>query len=108
MDKIKDILLEEYKKSNGCHLSEHLAKMWVDSMVNKDGTQGCQWTVEQTNQYNHNHHKWDWFAIMNMMYSDYYNPKFSASDYADMADAWFNDPDSKDGKTFHYFMHIVL
>ena len=91
----------------GEHLSEDLAHKWVSHMENKDGTHGEHWTMEQTNQYAGSHNKADWYAVMNMMYSDYYNPSFTASTYVELAKDWLADSDVPHGKTLKYYFHVV-
>lgn len=106
-DAYKEIEYNLYTIINGYHLNEELAKQWVADMVNKDGTHGEHWSIDQTQQYNDRHNKYEWYAIMNMMYSDYHNPKFNVTDYAEMAKNWFNDPDAHEGKTLRYYMLVV-
>lgn len=106
-DKYKKIELKLYKRVYGEHLNEELAKSWVASMENKDGTKGEHWTIEQTNQYAENYNKYDFYAIANMMRSDYYNPKLEEATYLQMAKDWLNDKDVGDCKTLKYYMYIV-
>lgn len=96
-----------HKLVHGEHLSEELAHKWVSKMKNKDGTHGEHWTIEQTNQSAGTHCKYDWYAVLNMMYSDYYNPKFDMSTYVELARDWINDVDVGDGKTLKYYLHVV-
>lgn len=115
LDDIKMYDKDEYKKIEyklysvlyGDHLNEELAKKWVSEMENKDGTKGAHWTYEQTSQYAGNHNKWDWFAVMSMIYSDYYSPKFDTSTYVELANDWLNDKDVEDGKTLRYYWYVV-
>ena len=106
-DKYKKIELKLYKRVYGEHLNEELAKSWVASMENKDGTKGEHWSLEQTNQYAENYNKYDFYAIANMMRSDYYNPKFEEATYLQMAKDWLDDKDVGDCKTLKYYMYIV-
>lgn len=96
-----------YHKVHGYHLTDELAHNWVSHMENKDGTHGEHWTIEQTNQYADHYNKYDWYAVMNMMYSDYYNPRHDTSDYVEMAKDWLDDKDIEDGKTLKYYFYIV-
>ena len=96
-----------YKRVYGKHLNEELAHEWVSAMKNKDGTRGEHWTIEQTSQYAGQHNKYDWYAVLNMMYSDYYNPKFDTSTYIELARDWLSDPDVEEGKTLNYYRHVV-
>ena len=80
-DKYKKIELKLYKRVYGEHLNEELAKSWVADMENKDGTKGEHWSIEQTNQYAGSYNKYDFYAVLNMVYSDFYDEKFSINDY---------------------------
>lgn len=104
----KEIKLELYKILYGNHLNEDLANEWVSHMENKDGTYGEHWTFEQTNQFAGNHNKYDFYAILNMMYSDFYNPRFDTSNYLELTRDWFNDKDGPEGKTLKYYMLIKM
>lgn len=106
-DDYKEAEYELYKIALGKHLNEELAKEWTSKMINKDGTHGEHWTIDQTQQFNSKYDKYDWYAILNMHYSDYYNPKFSTSDYVEMTKDWFNDQDADECKTLKYYMLVV-
>lgn len=76
------------------------------------GTKGCHWTLEQTQdvakQRNITCDPNDFWAIMNMMYSDYCQvAKRQSVDtpgfYADMAKAFLEDADAADGKAYLYW-----
>ena len=105
--KYKSLELDLYKTAYGEHLNEELALEWVSEMENKDGTKGQHWSVDQTSQYAGEFNKWDWYAVMNMMYSDYYNQKFDTNTYIELAKDWLNDKDVGDGKTLKYYMLVV-
>lgn len=94
------------------HLTHDEAEEWCDSMVNADGTKGCHWTLEQTQdvakQRSINCDPNDFWAVMNMMYSDYCQvAKRQSVDtpgfYADMAKAFLEDADAADGKAYLYW-----
>jgi hypothetical protein len=93
------------------HLGEEAAKCWVSKMKNKDGTQGAHWTWEQTEQVRKDKAQHidasDWYAVLNMMYSDYYNSKFDAATYIDMAKDWIMDSDVGAKKTLQYYYFVV-
>lgn len=91
----------------GEHLTEHMAQEWVGHMKNKDGSKGPHWSMEQTNQYAGRHNHCDFFVVLNMMYSDYYNPKFDTNTYVELANDWLNDVDVPEGKTLKYYMRVV-
>lgn len=97
------------------HLSRDEAEKWCKNMVNADGTKGPHWTLDQTSsamsQRGINCDKADFFAAMNMMYSDYcmVARAYSADNqnfYADMASAFLNDKDAVPGKIVEY--HDVI
>lgn len=96
-----------YKAAYGDHLTEELARKWVSGMTNKDGTRGEHWSYEQTSQLAGNHNKWDWYAVLNMMYSDYYNQRFDTNIYVQLANDWLDDRDVGDGKTLCYYWKVV-
>ena len=94
------------------HLTLEDAKHWTSKMQNADGTTGCHWTLEQTQdvakQRNINCDPNDFWAVMNMMYSDYCQvAKRQSVDtpgfYADMAKAFLEDADAADGKAYLYW-----
>lgn len=98
------------------HLTHDEAEEWCDSMVNADGTKGGHWTLEQTQdvakQRGITCDKNDFWAAMNMMYSDYGKvAKMYSVDntnfYADMAAAFLQDKDAVDGKLVEYWVNIV-
>ena len=94
------------------HLSKADAESWVSRMKNSDGTIGAHWTFEQTQdvakQRNITCDPNDFWAVMNMMYSDYCQvAKRQSVDtpgfYADMAKAFLEDTDAADGKAYLYW-----
>ena len=88
-NKLKSISQKSlYKMVYGKHLSKDLAHRWVESMDNKDGTRGGHWTIDQTNQFAGKHNQNDFYAVLNMMYSDYYNPKFDTTTYVELANEY--------------------
>lgn len=98
------------------HLTLEDAKRWTSKMQNADGTKGCHWTLEQTQdvakQRNITCDPNDFWAVMNMMYSDYCQvAKRQSVDtpgfYADMAKAFLEDTDAVDGKAYAYWECIA-
>ena len=94
------------------HLTLEDAKRWTSKMQNADGTTGSHWTLEQTQdvakQRNITCDPNDFWAVMNMMYSDYCQvAKRQSVDtpgfYADMAKAFLEDTDAVDGKAYLYW-----
>lgn len=106
-DLYKKIEYKMYRMVYGNHLNEELAKKWVSEMVNKDGSIGEHWSKSQTDQYADNFNKCDWYVAMNMMFSDYFNPKFDIQTYVDLAKDCLNDKDAEDGKLLKYYMFVV-
>lgn len=96
-----------YRLVYGQHLSKELAYKWVSQMENKDGTHGEHWSMEQTKAYAGSFDVNDWYAVLNMMYSNYYSPKFDLPVYVELAKDWLDDPDVGEGKTLKYYLHVV-
>lgn len=93
------------------HLGEDLAKEWVECMENKDGTKGAHWSWEQAQQVKKDKgldfDAGDWYAVLNMMWSDYYLPKFDTAIYIELAKDWLNDVDVGKDKTLKYYYYVV-
>lgn len=106
-DEYKAVEYKLYTMVYGDHLSEDLAKTWVGQMENKDGSKGEHWSMDQTSQYAENRNKVDFYAVLNMMYSDYFNPRFDNGIYVQLAKDWLDDPDVPHGKTLKYYMYVV-
>ncbi len=92
------------------------AKKWVSQMQNSDGTRGEHFRAEQAEQLRMAHcpqcEKTEFWAAMNMMYSDYCEvakklnvdkPEF----YAHMAKAFLMDKDAGEGKLAKYMKYIA-
>ena len=105
--KYKEIEYKLYKTVNGKHLNEKLAHHWVDALENKDGTKGGHWTIEQTNQFVDGNNKYDWYVAMNVVYSDFYNPKFDTNTYVELARDFIHDKDANECKLLKYYMFVV-
>lgn len=92
----------------GPHFDEYLAKKAVGKMKNVDGTLGEHWSMEQTNAIADQHdieHKCDFYYVMNMLYSDFYNVLGNdAGTYARMSKAYMCDPDAPEGKPFEVWL----
>lgn len=96
------------------YLSHEEAVEIVTSFENKDGSKGEHWTVEQTKdvarKYNvdlegKNFKCYDWYAVMNMVYSDYYHSNWNLDVYVEIAKDFLYDKDfDKPGKAKWYFM----
>ena len=100
------------RAAHPAHLTLEDAKRWTSKMQNADGTTGSHWTLEQTQdvakQRNITCDTNDFWAVMNMMYSDYCQvAKRQSVDtpgfYAHMAKAFLEDADAADGKAYLYW-----
>ncbi len=92
------------------------AKEWTRDMENEDGTKGPHWTWEQTRQIMEqqkiNCDEAEFYAAVNMMYSDYCKvaKKFNCNTlefYACMAKAFLDDKDAGPDKLAKYYEYIV-
>lgn len=90
------------------HISKEEAMEYVSGMVNKDGSTGEHWTLEQTKSYQKSHPSYAsidpycFYVAINMMYSDYYTPGRSVETYADLASSFLNDKDAPSDKLKRY------
>lgn len=91
----------------GHHLTEEQAKCWVMKMENVDNSSMPHWTMEQTESVNkHGCHKYDFYAAIHMMFSDYFSTKKSNEDYALMAHQYLSDKDGEyDRIVKDYYRH---
>lgn len=89
---------------------------WVASMENADGTHGAHWTMELTEQARKQKSidcdPVQFYAAMNMMYSDYCKAAEKANCssvdlYAYMAKAFLDDKDAKPDKLARYYHFIA-
>lgn len=94
------------------------AESWVKTMENSDGTRGGHWKMEETtavleNNGIRNISKPLFYAVMNMLYSDYgavakrYGLEANVGFWVDMAKAWIFDKDAKPEKTSLYYAYVV-
>lgn len=123
MDRLKEIDSKTYHKIEDClyvevygeHLNEGMATEWVANMVNKDGTTGAHWSIDETTQVAkqigvpfESFNKYEWFAVLNMLYSDYYGSISSdTTTYAKLAKDWLLDRDVAEGKAYRYYKYVV-
>lgn len=105
-----------HSDKRGGKLTRRTAEEWVDSMRNADGSDGEHWSYEQTEavreKRGYDCEGADFYAAMNMMYSDYYRvarkygvdvPDF----YAELAEAFLSDRDAVKGKIGRYYEYVV-
>lgn len=89
-------------------LTETQAQEYVAHMTNKDGSVGGHWTLEQVKSFMQSHSDYnnlnllDFYVAMNMMYSDYYKPAYTAENYASMAKDFIVDKDAPSNKVVRY------
>ena len=97
-------------------LTEDMAEEWMHSIHNEDGTKGAHWNKEQIKQVMNQHGikkpLLDFWVVMNSLYADYCGvfKKHNTNHldfYVDMATAWLDDKDAKEGKTARYFQYIA-
>lgn len=115
-----------YSKAYGETISKELAQMLVKKMAvtdNSDRTNGEKWTIEQTTSVGNDIgvdwnkiSKVDFYFVMNMCYSDFYqlslkaelsdDPKF----FAYMAKEWLCDVDIPQGKPklYKYIFNVLM
>lgn len=106
----------DQRKHKVMPMNEMSARAWVKKMKNSDGTHGEHFTKEITDQVRQAHapgcDEWEFYATMNMMYSDYSSVAkqmgFDKTDfYAMMAKAFLDDEDAGDMKLEKYHAYIV-
>lgn len=92
-------------------LSKEAAEEWVGGMRNEDGTSGAHWTMQQTDSVKAAQgirlDPVDFWAAMNMMYSDYcaVAKKFNVASpefFAALAEAFLCDADAPHDKLARY------
>ena len=106
----------EHETDKEVKFDEHKAKEWVARMKNNDGTTGEHFKAEHAEQMRNAHcpdcDKMEFWAAMNMMYSDYCavakkmnvdRPDF----YAHMAKAFLMDKDAGAEKMAKYMKYIA-
>ena len=96
---------------------ERTAKEWVATMQNEDGTRGPHWTMDQTTkvmeQRGIKEEPAKFYAVLNMMYSDYCEvaKKINANNmdfFAEMAKAFLKDKDAgAPDKLAAYYEYVV-
>lgn len=102
--------LRELTHADG--LTELEAKAFVAHMENEDGTRGAHYDSATVRRLigEHPHLKefpmWDVYAALNMVYSDFYMPKFDTNTYLNLAYKFLNDKDARHDKMKWYAEHI--
>ena len=97
-------------------LEEATIQDWMARLQNTDGTTGPHWSMDQTTQAmrqrNVDCDPLEFWAAMNMMYSDYLPvaKKANANNidfYVNMARAFLDDKDAREGKLARYYDAVV-
>ena len=97
-------------------IDEETAMEWVAGMKNADGTKGPHYKIDQVEQWRSTNcmdcDKWEFFAAVNMMYSDYCKTaeKMGVSKldfYGHMAKDFLKDEDAAPGKLYKYKEYIA-
>ena len=109
-----EYLCTEYeinKIAHNGHIGEDVAKCWVSKMQNKDGTRGEHWSMEQVanviKEKGIKYELTDFYTVLNMMYSDYYNSRFDTATYIDLAKDWLEDKDIDGCKLLKYYYFVT-
>ena len=113
-----------YSKAYGETVSKELAMMIVRQMAVTDGSErvdGEKWNIENTTQVGNDIgidwnkiSKVDFYFVMNMVYSDFYNfaTKLEFQDdakfYAYMAKDWLCDVDVPNKKLYKYIFNVLM
>jgi hypothetical protein len=102
-------------------MTREMAMEWVDGMSGEDPAKptGGKWTPEQVKPVatkygipTEGDRFWEFYAVMNAMYSDYYvvakkHNALNADFFADMAMAFISDKDAVENKAVVYYECIV-
>lgn len=112
-----------YERAYGKVISRSLADMWVSSMAVTDESErktGLKWNydtcIEVGSKVGINWSevsKCEWYAVLNMVYSDYYSTARYAEKqndpifYAHLAKDWVYDSDIDEDKTYNYYFSVV-
>ena len=112
----------EGRKTHEAHyISKAMAEEWVDGMDGDDPAKphGGKWTPDMVKPIAQKYgvptegdRFWEFYAVMNAMYSDYYSvaKKYNALNpdfFADMTMAFINDKDAVKNKVAAYYDYIV-
>lgn len=104
------------KGSGEPQFDEEMATEWAEGLKNEDGSKGPHWTFEQTKQMQSQKgidcDPWEFYAAMNMLYSDYGKvaKKFGTSNvdfFVEMTKAFLHDKDAPKNKLALYYECIV-
>ena len=84
------------------------AECAVSKMRNEDGTIGAHWNYETATSVLHDKgwsfHPCDWYYVLNMVYSDYYDDEADNEYYFKLAADFLKDKDAPAGKAKKYYL----
>lgn len=103
----KHVFHHLHKIAYGPHLSRDMADDWTSHMLNKDGSTGPHWSYDQTSPLAEHRNKEDFFAVLNMMWSDYFSPALTQQNYISLARDFIDDKDGPEDKTLKYYCEIA-
>lgn len=90
------------------HFTKETSMYVVSKFKNKDGSFGEHWSYETTNrvleQKGYDFNSFDWYVVLNMIYSDYYKSGRSDDTYIEFAYDFLNDKDAPAGKIKKYYL----
>ena len=90
------------------HFTEESARYAVAHMDNEDGTVGEHWNYATTSDVLRSKSLMftqpDWYYVLNMMYSDYYDEEMDDGYYIDLAIDFLKDKDAPEGKAKKYYL----
>lgn len=114
---------ELYEEAYGDKLSNDIMTEWVKSMSVTDGSEredGQKWTVDQCYDVGskmnidwNKHTKYEWYTVLNMMYSDYYktakalNMQDDTTFFGRLAKDWLCDSDAGEDKLYNYYFNVI-
>lgn len=103
------LLIDLHKNVYGFHFSKGLALKAVSELEDSNGNKGGKYSLEEANKirrdYNISLNEYDFFYVLNMMYSDY--SKLLNNDlasYVKMACLFLEDEDAPEGKALKYYL----
>lgn len=111
----KEYYRKFYLSLYGPHLNWEKISHWTSAMKNEDGTTGAHWSLAETSQvaakYGIDFSKFtkeEWYAVLNMVYSDFYGALPDNIDsYVKVAWKWLDDKDVPEGKLYYYYCDVV-
>lgn len=126
-EKYEKLYIDFYTKSVGWFFNEDMAEYALSKFMNKDGTKGMIWTLDESLAVAKKHNisftqftDCDWWFTLNMMYSDYCDAEYPKTDpdhYAMLASDYLKDLDVPSGKMngsdygskpFRYWKKVVM